>query len=104
MNNIINVLKAIKNPEQAKQLMLDNISKTRPDIANNLKLMMKNGVPPQQALRQAINNGQITYNDFKNMKSLLASYGRFLPFKISQKELNELESEFNTQHFNQTRF
>lgn len=106
MNNIINVLKSIKNPEQAKNLMLQSIAKTRPDIANTLNVMMKNGVEPKVALRQAINNKQISYNDFKNMKSLLASYGRFLPFKISQRELNELEQEFinTTNSFTQTRF
>ena len=96
MNNLLNILKSIKNPQQAKELMLNELAKKRPDIANNLRMLMQSGARPQDALRQAIAKGQITKKDFDNMKTLLASYGRFLPFNISQQDLQEVEKEFQS--------
>lgn len=99
-NKIIQILRAIRNPEQAKQLAMQGLQKNNPQIANILQDCLNRGETPKQILTQAIEAGKINYSQFQQFKGLINQYSRFLPFQISQAELNELESAFN--HTNNT--
>lgn len=89
------MLKMIRNPEQAKQWAMQGLQKSNPQIANILQTCMNNGESPKQILSQAIEAGQVNYNQFLQFKKIVNQYSRFLPFKIDQKEMQELEGCFN---------
>lgn len=93
-NKIMQVLRAIRSPEQAKQMAMQGLQQSNPQIAKVLQDCMNSGMQPAQILSQAIEAGQINYNQFCQFKNVVNQYSRFLPFKIDQSELNNLESCF----------
>lgn len=89
------MLKAVRNPQQAQQMMLQQISKKDPNMSAMLNKMMQSGVPANQALQQMIQNGQVDRATFNKSKDMYNQYGRFLPFTINDSEWQTLEQEFN---------
>lgn len=94
MNNFINLLRGIRNPNQLRNMALQALQKSNPEIANILVQCLNQGQSPKQILKQAIEAGTINQQQFNQFKEMINQYSRFLPFKISMDELNELESVF----------
>ncbi|MGN1337341.1 MAG: hypothetical protein ACI4WW_02585 [Candidatus Coprovivens sp.] len=78
-------------------MMLNQISKTNPQMANYLNNAMQSGRNPKDILQEGIQNGDINKNTFNQLKQAYNQYGRFLPkeFKVSKSTFDELESMFN---------
>ena len=91
------MIQTIRNPQQAIQMLLGQMSKSNPRIANYLNSAMQSGRNPKDILQEGIQNGTINKNTLNQFKKTYSQYGRFLPkeLKISQQTFNELESMFN---------
>lgn len=91
------MIQTLRNPQQAIQMLLGQMSKSNPQMANYLNSAMQSGRNPKDILQEGIQNGTINRNTLNQFKKTYSQYSRFLPkeLKISQQTFNELESMFN---------
>lgn len=90
----------IKNPQQAQQMLLQQIANKNPDLAHALTQMQNSGVPANEAMRNMIQNGQLDKATFDKARDMYNTYGRFLPFTVDNSDWDMLSNEFNPQQYN----
>ena len=66
---------------------------------------MQNGANSQEVLKKAINNGDITRQQWNNAKPLLQKYGKQVGINISNDDVQNIENEFRNvnNNFNKNR-
>ena len=90
--------------DQIINMMINRIKQNNPKIALYID-EMQNGANSQEVLKKAINNGDITRQQWNNAKPLLQKYGKQVGINISNDDVQTIENEFRTvnNNFNKNR-
>ncbi len=83
---------------------INRIKQNNPKIALYID-EMQNGANSQEVLKKAINNGDITRQQWNNAKPLLQKYGKQVGINISNDDVQNIEKEFSNvnNNFNKNR-
>lgn len=89
---------------QIINMMINRIKQNNPKIAVYID-EMQNGANSQEVLKKAINNGDITRQQWNNAKPLLQKYGNQVGINISNDDVQNIEKEFSNvnNNFNKNR-
>lgn len=90
--------------DQIINMMINRIKQNNPKIALYID-EMQNGANSQEVLKKAINNGDITRQQWNNAKPLLQKYGKQVGINISNDDVQNIEKEFSNvnNNFNKNR-
>ena len=79
------MIQTLRNPQQAIQMLLGQMSKSNPQMANYLNSAMQSGRNPKDILQEGIQNGTINKNTLNEVKEILNTINNCLvdlKFKI----------------------
>ena len=90
--------------DQIINMMINRIKQNNPKIAVYID-EMQNGANSQEVLKKAINNGDITRQQWNNAKPLLQKYGKQVGINISNDDVQNIEKELRNvnNNFNKNR-
>ena len=90
--------------DQIINMMINRIKQNNPKIALYID-EMQNGANSQEVLKKAINNGDITRQQWNNAKPLLQKYGKQVGINISNDDVQNIDNEFRNvnNNFNKNR-
>lgn len=89
---------------QIINMMINRIKQNNPKISSYID-ELQNGANSQEVLKKAINNGDITRQQWNNAKPLLQKYGKQVGINISNDDVQNIEKEFRNvnNNFNKNR-
>ena len=79
---------------QISNMMMSKIKQNNPKLTPYLN-ELTNGKDANVVLRNAIQNGAITKQQWMQAKPMLQKFGSQMGIKVSQEDLNALDKEFN---------
>ena len=77
--------------DQIINMMINRIKQNNPKIALYID-EMQNGANSQEVLKKAINNGDITRQQWNNAKPLLQKYGKQVGINISNDDVQNMNN------------
>lgn len=96
--SVVKIAKTIRNPAQAKQMLLGKISQKNPQLAKSLEVAMQSGRNPAEYLRESVANGTVSAENLNEVKRGYQMAQKFgLTQKVPENVWQELEQAVQTQ-------
>lgn len=94
---LVKIANGIKSPKQGIKMLLGEISKRNPTVGKQLENAINSGANPTQYLKEQVKQGNITRENFEQVKQGYAMAQKFgLTKKIPQSTWKELEAAFDS--------
>ena len=84
---------------QIINMMIGKIKQNNPKMSHYLD-EIQNGGNTSEILQRAINNGDITRQQWMQAKPLLVKYGQQVGIQVNEQDIHAIESSFNHQNKN----